>query len=384
MIKKILLITICCLLLNLLFIEQSVGIIEKKEIDNLVTNLEPFEFFSNDQNISIDLKIRRINGIWQDENITEYQGFKLEFKLIIKTNRAYPLLFAVVSLPKSGAKPIFSYIQNSEYSSKRTTLFEADDTTVFFSWAPVLMPVTITCSFQALISETGINKLINSVASGLIDVTSERYDDAYDSMNVTAKKSPYPNTPEKPCGEAEGFTNTNYTFTSSTTDPYDSDLFYQFNWGDGTYSEWIGPISSAAIVAEHHSWKNEGTYYIRVRAKNVDDFTSDWSESHLISISRKVKITKPLNGLYIANSRKLNLPICIIIGKIDVTVSTPGMENVDYVEFYIDDIYQNSDDAEPFKWTWDNLSFGKSVIKSIAYDTSGIKEIDSINVWKFF
>ena len=75
-----------------------------------------------------------------------------------------------------------------------------------------------------------------------------------------------PNTPEKPLGTMKGKPNNEYTFSSSCIDPDGNDIFYMFDWGDGTSSDWIGPYSSGEKIETNYTWESEGTYFVKVKA----------------------------------------------------------------------------------------------------------------------
>jgi len=47
-----------------------------------------------------------------------------------------------------------------------------------------------------------------------------------------------------PSGPANGKTGVECTYSTSTTDPNNYDLYYLFDWGDGTFSIWLGPYAS--------------------------------------------------------------------------------------------------------------------------------------------
>jgi len=49
-----------------------------------------------------------------------------------------------------------------------------------------------------------------------------------------------PEKPSKPDGSSEGIVGVEYTFNTSTTDPEGDDVYYLFDWGDGTNSGWQG------------------------------------------------------------------------------------------------------------------------------------------------
>ena len=93
-----------------------------------------------------------------------------------------------------------------------------------------------------------------------------------------------PATPTEPDGPTEGAVGVEYAFTSSTTDPEGDDIYYLFDWGDETQSEWLGPYPSGDIVEASHSW-NEGEYQIKAKAKDrITGMETDWSSAHTISI----------------------------------------------------------------------------------------------------
>ncbi len=51
-----------------------------------------------------------------------------------------------------------------------------------------------------------------------------------------------------------------------------------FDWGDGNISGWIGPFDSGEVGSASHSWAQEGTYEIKVKARDVLGARSNWSE----------------------------------------------------------------------------------------------------------
>jgi len=59
-----------------------------------------------------------------------------------------------------------------------------------------------------------------------------------------------------------------------------------WDWGDGNYSDWVGPFNSGDNCEQSYSWSSEGEYQIRVKAK--DDFygESEWSDPLSISMPK--------------------------------------------------------------------------------------------------
>jgi outer membrane protein assembly factor BamB len=93
-----------------------------------------------------------------------------------------------------------------------------------------------------------------------------------------------PETPAAPDGPVNGTIHVNYTFTATTTDPQGDDIFYLFDWNDGTNSSWLGPYPSGSTVNASHAWATEGNYSITVKAKDASGLESGWSSAHIIAI----------------------------------------------------------------------------------------------------
>ncbi|MFO7676928.1 MAG: PKD domain-containing protein [Thermoplasmatota archaeon] len=94
-----------------------------------------------------------------------------------------------------------------------------------------------------------------------------------------------PNTPSIPSGPSTGNPGTSYTYGTSATDLDEDQVYYQFDWGDGTTSDWIGPYDSGSTGSASHSWSSSGTYQVRARAKDVYGAESGWSSSRTVTIS---------------------------------------------------------------------------------------------------
>jgi hypothetical protein len=86
-----------------------------------------------------------------------------------------------------------------------------------------------------------------------------------------------PNRPDQPSGETNGYQNTQYSYTSKTTDPDGDQIYYMWDWGDGTMSAWIGPKTSGQSITTAHTYQSQGSYSIRVKAKDTHNLESDWS-----------------------------------------------------------------------------------------------------------
>jgi hypothetical protein len=93
-----------------------------------------------------------------------------------------------------------------------------------------------------------------------------------------------PVTPLKPDGPETWAQYMEVTFKSSTTEPDGESIFYMFDWGDGNNSGWLGSYESGQIVEAGYSWDEIGEYKVKVKAKDINNVESEWSESTTISI----------------------------------------------------------------------------------------------------
>ena len=109
-----------------------------------------------------------------------------------------------------------------------------------------------------------------------------------------------PETPERPVGPTEGVVGVEYTFSTTTTDPEGEQVSYNWDWGDGTSSEWMGPNASGATVYASHAWSEAGTYNIKVKAKDTYGSESGWSDAKTIYIVGRplLKIVNITGGLF--------------------------------------------------------------------------------------
>jgi hypothetical protein len=103
-----------------------------------------------------------------------------------------------------------------------------------------------------------------------------------------------PQTPNTPTGSTEGKPNTEYMYHTSTIDADGDMVYYNFSWGDGTYSGWVGPFSSGADAFERHAWSQQGSYNITVKAKDTKGDESDWSEPLPITMPLSIPFSHPI------------------------------------------------------------------------------------------
>ena len=63
-------------------------------------------------------------------------------------------------------------------------------------------------------------------------------------------------------------------------------MYYLFDWDDGTDSGWDGPYNSGDTVSLSHIWEAEGTYQVKVKAKDEQGAESVWSDPLAVSMPK--------------------------------------------------------------------------------------------------
>ena len=109
---------------------------------------------------------------------------------------------------------------------------------------------------------------------------------------TTQQQNLPPNKPNKPSGQSNGKIRQEYSYTTSTTDSDGDQVYYQWDWGDGTQSEWLGPFASGAQASAQKSWSAKGDYSIKVKSKDIHGAESAWSDP--LPITMPYSYNKPI------------------------------------------------------------------------------------------
>jgi len=98
--------------------------------------------------------------------------------------------------------------------------------------------------------------------------------------------------PVKPSieGPSSGRPGEEYNFTATTIDPDQNQIYYLFDWGNGEFSDWIGPFPSGETAELSHIWTEKGTYEVRSLAKDDHGVQSEWSDPIPVSMPRTREI----------------------------------------------------------------------------------------------
>jgi len=201
-----------------------------------------------------------------------------------------------------------------------------------------------------------------------------------DTGSFIVGESNPPYKPSRPNGPPVGKTGKNYTYTASTTDPEGDKIYYNFSWGDGNYSGWIGPYASGDTASASHNWSKRGIYQVKVKAMDEYGYESEWSDPLPIVVpySFNISIECPRNGLYVFGKKLVPLRHTIVIGPLKIGVSGNGL---DKAEFYIDGKLKYVAHEPPFTWIWNEFAFGRHEIKVIVYDCAGNIAMDEQKIW---
>jgi len=129
----------------------------------------------------------------------------------------------------------------------------------------------------------------------------EESNDRFPLMTARGIQSDPPNKPTKPSGKSSGIIPfVKYTYSTSTDDPDGDMVRYLFDWGDETTS-WTGYFNSGETAKASHRWRGFGPYEIRVKAKDIYGYESDWSDS--------LPVTKPNNYQNSHNNQQSSNPL---------------------------------------------------------------------------
>ena len=124
-------------------------------------------------------------------------------------------------------------------------------------------------------------------------------DDSIDfNMVMIATSYPNPDSPLKPdtpSGPEKGGIGEIYDFTTKAIDPNGDLIRYGWDWnGDMLPDEWTVEHNSNVEITTSHTWPSEGTYEIRVKARNSIGLESVWSDPLIVTMPRNKIINRPI------------------------------------------------------------------------------------------
>jgi len=177
-------------------------------------------------------------------------------------------------------------------------------------------------------------------------------------------------------GPTTGNTGENLQYEASATDPDNDQLYYLFDWGDGTQSGWLGPFPSGDTVQASHVWRAQQTYEIKVKAKDDNGRESEWSDP--LSVSVPLSFTTIEEGyLHLWGRPVVPVGRTVLIGDTPLSVNAGGASSV---TFWLDGEIQQTSTAPSHVWHLAGSFFGQHTIAV----TSGTHPADTghtLTVW---
>jgi hypothetical protein len=107
-----------------------------------------------------------------------------------------------------------------------------------------------------------------------------------------ASESNRPEKPQPPTGPLKGGIKEVCKYQAIGNDPDGDKIYYLFDWGDGTYSGWIGPKNSGEETSATHTWSTKGNYQVRVSVRDIHGKQSEWSDP--LPIKMPYSYNKPI------------------------------------------------------------------------------------------
>ena len=123
-------------------------------------------------------------------------------------------------------------------------------------------------------------------------------------LTVTANNNAPPNTPII-TGVTNGIIGEIYDYSISSADPDGDDVYYKIVWGDCMIINNAGPYQSGEKINQTHSWSEENTYLLRVKAKDENDHETRWSEPLRVTLQKSKIWDHPILNWILAKITKL-------------------------------------------------------------------------------
>lgn len=155
-------------------------------------------------------------------------------------------------------------------------------------------------------------------------------------------------------GPIEGNVDVNYLFTAHTTDTEGHEIYYQFDWGDGTSSSWQSSPQAS------HAWQSAGDYSVKVRAKDIYNLISGWSTAKTIRI---------LNDTPDQSRLSISAPSSVVEGENFEIIITVNTDPIQGATVFFNDISHSTDETGSTIFTAPETSISTSF--TIAASKSG-------------
>jgi hypothetical protein len=179
-----------------------------------------------------------------------------------------------------------------------------------------------------------------------------------------------------------------FNFTALAIDPDGGQIYYEWDWGDGNSSGWIGPVDSNIPLTTSHAWGNDSNYTIQVKVKDINDIESLLA-IHNISIAPQINFSNlklgylyfnlfTFNQSYIYSDFLNVLKIVVVLTTHDLEMKTTATDIVQSVTFKAVNLWADvnatvlidNNGTDGFSCTM-NISRGLYEFNVSAYDING-------------
>ena len=93
--------------------------------------------------------------------------------------------------------------------------------------------------------------------------------------------------PDKPSGEIYGTTGEEYEYSTKINHPQGLDIQYGWDWNnDKVADEWTDFYPSGQTICTNHVWQYDGSYLVRVKARDNNSMESQWSDPLTVSMPK--------------------------------------------------------------------------------------------------
>jgi len=135
-------------------------------------------------------------------------------------------------------------------------------------------------------------------------------------------------------------------YTAVSNDNELDPVYYRWDFGDGNMTSWFGPYESGEPMTIRYNWSIEGTFPVRVKAKDITQLESEWSDPLLVTVADQITAANinegyiylrfiDENASFIYISLLNDLGISIMLGADNLYLSADTTDHVVAINFEV-------------------------------------------------
>lgn len=105
--------------------------------------------------------------------------------------------------------------------------------------------------------------------------------------------------PNQPSGPSRVRNRHRYNYTTKIMNQNHNGNYYNFSWGDGNHSGWLGPFQHNERVRAEYQWEEPGMYQVQARYRfqngDRDEYETGWSEPLIVEVTSDSPTNNPPN-----------------------------------------------------------------------------------------